>query len=103
MQSAKVALTALLMTMSLTAPVMAQIRNPSQDFFERGWEQLEQEIEILQGEQPNPEGTLEELPPKPLLEVSPSPTDSPNQPSAQVETPSQQPNEVRNLQQDVEQ
>ncbi len=96
MKLGDVALTALLIIISSTAPVMAQIRNPSQDFFERGWEQLEQEIQILQGEQPNPDGNLEKVPPKPLLEVSPSPSNSPNQPINEIESPSQQPGEVEN-------
>lgn len=101
MKSGEVALTALLITISLAAPVRAQFQNPSQDFFERGWEQLEQEIQILRGERPNPEGNLEEVPSKPLLEVSPSPSDSPNQRINEVETPSQQPNEVESIQQEI--
>ncbi|HEY9649492.1 MAG TPA: hypothetical protein V6C95_02435 [Coleofasciculaceae cyanobacterium] len=96
MKLGDVALTALLITISSAAPVMAQFRNPSQDFFERGWEQLEEEIQILQGEQPNPEENLEEVPSKPLLEVSPSASDSPNQLINKVESPSQQPDEVEN-------
>lgn len=79
-------------TIGLTVPVTAQIRNPSQDFFDRGREQLEREIQVLQGEGGAfiLEGNLEQPTSEPLLEVSPSPTETP----AAVETPYQPPNQV---------
>lgn len=84
-------------TIGLTVPVTAQIRNPSQDFFDRGREQLEREIQVLQGEgEPfSLEGNLEQPPSEPILEVSPSPIETP----AVVETPNQQPNPVDNPEQ----
>jgi hypothetical protein len=85
-------------TIGLTVPVTAQIRNPSQDFFDRGREQLEREIQALQGEGEafNLEGNLKQPPSEPILEVSPSPTTSPSETPNEVETPSQQPNQVEN-------
>lgn len=79
-------------TIGLTVPVTAQIRNPSQDFFDRGREQLEREIQVLQGEgEPfSLEGNLEQPPSEPLLEVSPSPIETPDA----VEIPSQPPNQA---------
>lgn len=87
------ALTSLIATMGLTVPVMAQIRNPSQDFFERGREQLEQEIQILQAEPFTLEGNLEASPSEPLLEVTPSPANPPSEQPTVEETPTQQPDE----------
>ena len=88
-------------TIGLTVPVTAQIRNPSQDFFDRGREQLEREIQVLQGEgEPfSLEGNLEQPPSEPILEVSPSPSETPDA----VETPSQPPNPVDNLEQENQQ
>lgn len=79
-------------TIGLTVPVTAQIRNPSQDFFDRGREQLEREIQGLQGEgEPfSLEGNLEQPPSEPILEVSPSPSETPDA----VETQSQPPNQA---------
>ena len=82
-------------TIGLTVPVTAQIRNPSQDFFDRGREQLEREIQVLQGESLNLQGNLEQRPSEPILEVSPSPSDTPDA----VETPNQPPNPVDNPEQ----
>jgi hypothetical protein len=81
-------------TIGLTVPVTAQIRNPSQDFFDRGREQLEREIQVLQGESLNLQGNLEQRPSEPILEVSPSPTTLPSETQDEVETPSPQPNQV---------
>lgn len=81
-------------TIGLTVPVTAQIRNPSQDFFDRGREQLEREIQVLQGESLNLQGNLEQPPSEPILEVSPSPTTSPSETQDEVEIPSPQPNQV---------
>lgn len=89
-----VSITTLIATIGLTVPVMAQIRNPSQDFFDRGREQLEREIQVLQGESFNLEENLKKPSSEPLLEVSPSPTHSPSETSNEVETPSQPPNQV---------
>lgn len=86
-------------TIGLTVPVTAQIRNPSQDFFDRGREQLEREIQVLQGESLNLQGNLEQPPSEPILEVSPSPTETP----AAVETPNQPPNAVDNPEQENQQ
>lgn len=85
-------------TIGLTVPVTAQIRNPSQDFFDRGREQLEREIQVLQGagEPFSLEGNLEQPPSEPILEVSPSPTETP----AAVEAPNQPPNAVDNPEQE---
>jgi hypothetical protein len=94
----RVLLSTLIGTIGLTLPVTAQIRNPSQDFFDRGREQLEREIQVLQGEGGAfiLEGNLEQQPSEPILEVSPSPTTSPSETQDEVETPSQQPNQVEN-------
>jgi hypothetical protein len=83
-------------TIGLTVPVTAQIRNPSQDFFDRGREQLEREIQVLQGagEPFSLEGNLEQPASEPILEVSPSPTTFPSETQDGVETPSPQPNQV---------
>jgi len=96
-----VLLSTLIGTIGLTVPVTAQIRNPSQDFFDRGREQLEQEIQVLQGEGEafNLEGKLEQPPLEPILEVSPSPSETPDA----VETPSQQPIQVDNPEQQNQQ
>lgn len=97
-----VAFTVFVTTLGLTVPVMAQIRNPSQDFFEQGRERLEREIQILQTEPFSLEGNLEASPSKPALEVSPSPVNPANENPNQEETPSQQPNEVDNQEQEAE-
>jgi hypothetical protein len=80
--------------MGLTVPATAQIRRPSQEFFEEGREQLEREIQILQ--QPSVELNLQETDSEPLLEVSPSPENSRIQQPNEVEPPSLQPNEESN-------
>jgi hypothetical protein len=94
-----VAFTVFVTTLGLTVPGMAQIRNPSQDFFEQGRERLEREIQILQTEPFTIEGNLEASPSEPAIEVSPSPVNPANQNPNQEETPSQQPNEVDNQEQ----
>ncbi|GAB4177188.1 MAG: hypothetical protein Fur006_08640 [Coleofasciculaceae cyanobacterium] len=91
-----VAFTIVVTTLGLIVPVTAQIRNPSQDFFEQGREQLEREIQILQTEPFTLEGNLEASPSEPALEVSPSPVNSPNENPNEEETPSQQSDEVDN-------
>lgn len=94
MKSRVVTLTILLTTIGLAVPVTAQIRRPSQDFFEQGRERVEREIRILQGSPTelgeNPEGANSE----PLLEISPSPEISPTQQPNEVETPNQKPDEA---------
>lgn len=90
-----VLLSTLIGTLSLTVPVTAQIRNLSQDFFDRGREQLEREIQVLQGESFKLPGNLDQQTSEPILEVSPSPSETPDA----VETPSQPPNPVDILEQ----
>jgi hypothetical protein len=96
MKFRRLALTTLLTTIGLTVPAIAQIQNPSQDFFEQGREQLEREIQILQTEPPDLEQSLQEPQSEPLLEVPASPVSEPSQPPNEDETPSQPPNEVNN-------
>jgi hypothetical protein len=101
-----VALTTLITTIGLAVPVNAQIRRPSQDFFDQGRERLEREIQGLQGEPSNSEQSLKKPQAEPLLEVSPLPGSDRIQPPNQVEipkpvpsedeTPSQKPDEVNN-------
>ncbi|HBB34100.1 MAG TPA: hypothetical protein DDZ80_02930 [Cyanobacteria bacterium UBA8803] len=95
-----VALTTVLTAIGITIPATAQIQSPSQDFFEQGWEQLEREIQILQGERSDSSDSLSDAeenvsPPesKPLLEVNPSSSSDPNQKPNEVEPPNQQPNQ----------
>lgn len=90
-----VVLTTLLTTMGLTVPVAAQIQRPSQDFFEQGRQQLEREIQILQGAPIDIGETLQNLQSEPLLEVRPLPQSSSSEQN-QVETFRQKPNEVNN-------
>jgi hypothetical protein len=97
-----VALTSLVATITLTVPATAQIRNPSQDFFEQGREQLEREIQVLQTEPLNLEEKLEKPPSEPLPEVSPSPTTPPSEKPNEVVVPSPQPNEVDNQEQRIQ-
>lgn len=78
MKSGAIALTILLYSMGLAVPVMAQLRNPSQDFFERGREQLEREIQVLQGESPDSEQSRQQPDSEPLLDVRPAPESRPN-------------------------
>lgn len=59
-----------LATIGMVAPVTAQLRSPSQDFFEQGWEQLEREIQNLQTTPPAAE-LLEEADLNPTPEVCP--------------------------------
>lgn len=96
MQYPLVILTAFIATIGLTIPATAQIRTPSQDFFERGRVQLERELEILQGQ--TSESPLDEQKPesKPLLEVTPIPSSDSNQKPNQVETPEEKPNQQIN-------
>ena len=89
-----VLLSTLIGIIGLTVPVMAQIRNPSQDFFDQGREQLEREIQVLQGESLNLGDSLEKRPSEPILDASPAPTPSPSEMPNELETPSQQPNQV---------
>ena len=91
-----VAFTVLVTTLGLTVPATAQIRNPSQDFFEQGRERLEREIQILQTEPFTLDGNIEASPSEPAIEVSPSPVNPANEILNEQETPSQQPNEVDN-------
>jgi hypothetical protein len=73
---------------SMAAPVAAQLRSPSQDFFEQGWEQLEREIQNLQTNPPATE-LLEEADSNPTPEVcsadegeacpEPSPNETPQE------------------------
>jgi hypothetical protein len=101
-----VALTTLITTMGLAVPVTAQIRRPSQDFFDQGRERLEREIQVLQGEPSNSEQSLKKPQTERLLEVSPLPESDRIQPPneveirkpvpSEVETPSQKPDEVNN-------
>ena len=87
-----IALTTILIMISLTVPVIAQIKRPSQDFFEQGREQLEREIQTLQEESPNLLQSPQKPPAEPILQVSPSPTPSDqNQQPPQVEPPSPKP------------
>ena len=83
--------------MGLAVPVSAQIRNPSQDFFEQGRDRLEREIHVLQENSPNLEQSNQKPQSKPLLEVRPSPGSTTNEKPNAVEIPQQQPNEVRTL------
>ena len=97
MKSGRVALTTLLLTtIGLSVPVMAQIRNPSQDFFEQGRERLEREIESLQGESTESEQNPQKPQSAPLLEISPSPADDSTQKPTEEKIPSQKPNQVNN-------
>jgi hypothetical protein len=95
-KSGVIALTLLLSTMGLAIPAMAQIHNPSQDFFERGREQLEREIQVLQGEAPDLEESLQQPESEQLLDVRPSPEHSPNSQPDDVEAPNPKPDEVNN-------
>ncbi len=97
MKSGIIGLSILLPIIGLSVPVTAQIRNPSQDFFEHGREQLEREIQTLQEEAPQSEQRLQKPPSEPLLQISPSPTNESTQKPHEPETPSyQKPNEVNN-------
>jgi hypothetical protein len=96
MKSEIALLTILLATIGLSVPVTAQIRNPSQDFFEQGRVQLEREIESLQGEPHESEQNSQKPRSEPLLEVSPSPADGSTQKPNEGKTPSEKPNEVNN-------
>ena len=91
-----IALTTILITISLTVPVIAQIKRPSQDFFEQGREQLEREIQNLQQAPSDSEGSLQKPRSEPVLEVSPSPESTPRQKPNEDETPTHKPNEVDN-------
>jgi hypothetical protein len=90
-----ITLTILLTSIGLIAPVAAQIRNPSQDFFEQGRERVEREIHLLQSKPENSEENQQKPKPEPLLEVLPSPEFSPNQKPMEVETHQQKPNEPK--------
>ncbi len=94
-----VALTLLVATMGVAVPVMAQTRNPSQDFFEQGRDQLEREIQNLQTQPITLEDKVDTPPSEPLLEVSPAPTNPANEKPNQVETPNQQPSQGDNQEQ----
>lgn len=90
-----VVLLTLLTTIGFTLPATAQIQNPSQDFFEQGWEQLEREIEILR-EKPLTEETNQSAESEPLLEVKPNPATE-FRPLDEEETPIETPDEIENL------
>jgi hypothetical protein len=96
MKAVVVALTTLVATMSLTVPVTAQIRNPSQDFFQQGRERLEREIQIIQEKPLTSEQRLQNPQSEPLLEVRPTPTSDPSQKPNEVEIPRQKPNQGEN-------
>ena len=97
MKSGRVALTTLLLTtIGLSLPVMAQIRNPSQDFFEQGREQLEREIESLQEESTESQQNPQKPQSTPILEINPSPDNDSTQKPAEDEIPSQKPDEGNN-------
>lgn len=96
MKAGIVILTTLITTIGLSVPVMAQIRNPSQDFFEQGREKLEREIESLQEEPPESEHNHQKTQSPPLLEVSPSSANESTQRPTEDKTPSQKPTEVNN-------
>lgn len=89
-----VLLCTLIGTTGLTVPAIAQIRNPSQDFFDQGREQLEREIQVLQGESLDLGDNHEKQPSEPILNTSPAPTPPPNETPNEVKTPTQQPNQV---------
>ena len=91
-----IALTTVVATIGLTAEFAAVARTPSQEFFEQGWQQLEQEIQILQGGNSGVDENLQPIESQPLLEVNPSPSPEANQQPDEVETPSQQPDQDRN-------
>jgi hypothetical protein len=102
MKFSVVALTTLVTTLGLAVPGMAQIRNPSQDFFDQGRERLEREIQVLQSEPTNSEQSQKKPQSEPLLEVSPdvggdrigplNDLKKPNVKPGEVETPQSQPN-----------
>ena len=92
MKSYVISLTLLLTSITFTAPVMAQLQRPSQDFFERGRERVEEEIRILQTKPL--EENLQESASEPILEVSPSLESLPNQQPEEIETPTEKPNEM---------
>ncbi len=94
-KSGIVALTVLVSTIGLIVPVAAQIRNPSQDFFEQGRERLEREIQQIQTNTDNSEENQQKPKSEPLLEVLPSPESSPTQKPRDLETPMQKPNEPK--------
>ncbi len=91
-----VALTTLLTAIGLAVPVTAQIKRPSQEFFEQGRDQLEREIQNLQQAPSDSQGSLEKPRSEPVLEVSPSPESTPSQKPNEDETPTHKPNEVDN-------
>lgn len=91
MNSRIVTFTTLLASLNLALPVSAQILRPSQEFFEEGREQLEQEIQILQidpfdldaesSQDPDLDESLQQGESEPLLEVQPALPSAPTQPS----------------------
>jgi hypothetical protein len=91
-----IVLTAFVATIGLSTPAIAQIRTPSQDFFEQGRVQLERELEILQGETSSLQEDEQKPESKPLLEVTPTPSSDTNQKPNQVETPQEKPNQPIN-------
>jgi hypothetical protein len=95
-----ITLTILLTYIGLITPVAAQIRNPSQDFFEQGRERVEREIQLLQSKPENTEENQQKPKSEPLLEVLPSPEVFPNQKPTQGEIPKQQPTESKPKQSD---
>jgi hypothetical protein len=89
-------ITTIVTIISVAVPVIAQINRPSQDFFERGREQLEREIKILRQESPNTQRNPQKPRSEPVLEVSPSPN-SDRQPNPSLsETPKPQPTQMNN-------
>ncbi|HAG85619.1 MAG TPA: hypothetical protein DCL61_31895 [Cyanobacteria bacterium UBA12227] len=96
MKTAFIILTAVLATISLTRQLSAQARTPAQEFFEQGWRELEQQIQILQGEQRNSEENSQQQESEPLLQVNPSASPEANPTPNEVESPSQRPDDQRN-------
>jgi hypothetical protein len=88
-----VVLTIAVSSIGLTVPAIAQIRNPSQDFFWQGRQRLEREIQVLQENPSSSDETLQKPPSKPLLEVRPARASDTIQQQNEVETP-QQPEQV---------
>lgn len=94
MKSGVIVFTTVVATLGgLIVPVSAQLPNRSQEFFEWGREQLEQEIQILQGNPSNPDKPLQATE-EPILDISPSPESTPSQQPEHSEPLSQQSDEA---------
>ncbi|MBE9127154.1 MULTISPECIES: hypothetical protein [unclassified Coleofasciculus] len=89
-----IALTTVFASIGFITQATAQVRTPTQEFFEQGWEQLEREIQNLQGERPNSEVNLQQQQAdesKPLLEVNPTLPSEPSQTPTEIESPKPNP------------